>query len=453
MSQPQHQIEVCSECDEKADWYCVQDDSNFCNEHNLVVHAPKALKNHERVPIGEKQNNMKPSNCQNHHMPLCLYCVTCKHPVKSVVDVVDDVKTELKQQIKKLRPVAIACEVEAETLEKIIQDINDSEARSGESIEKEFGHLVNLLSTTKKRLREELKRKSQICRDNVHSRQEKLNNVKSSLNRGLREAEHTFSSQAIAQTIASAGCVVEAPNRISMKTSSLALNTWIPVASMSSARRHHTATLLSSGKVLVAGGHSSNSLSSCEVNDPPSNRWTPVASMSSPRFWHTATLLSSGKLLVTGGYTDSNSLSSCEVYDRPSNTWTPVASMSSAHGYHTATLLSSGKVLVTGGDGHLSSCEVYDPPSNTWTPVASMSSAHGYHTATLLSSGKVLVTGGDGRLSSCEMYDPPSNRWTPVASMSSAHGYHTATLLSSGKVLVTGGGGDGPSSSCEVYDW
>ncbi|CAF1218054.1 unnamed protein product, partial [Didymodactylos carnosus] len=270
-----------------------------------------------------------------------------QHPVKSVVDVVDDVKTELKQQIKKLRPVAIACEVEAETLEKIIQDINDSEARSGESIEKEFGHLVNLLSTTKKRLREELKRKSQICRDNVHSRQEKLNNVKSSLNRGLREAEHTFSSQAIAQTIASAGCVVEAPNRISMKTSSLALNTWIPVASMSSARRHHTATLLSSGKVLVAGGHSSNSLSSCEVNDPPSNRWTPVASMSSPRFWHTATLLSSGKVLVTGGYTNSNSLSSCEVNDPPSNRWTPVASMSSPRFWHTATLLSSGKLLVT----------------------------------------------------------------------------------------------------------
>ncbi|CAF1438185.1 unnamed protein product [Didymodactylos carnosus] len=79
---------------------------------------------------------------------------------------------------------------------------------------------------------------------------------------------------------------------------------------------------------------------------------------------HTATLLSSGKVLVTGSYVDMNYLSSCEVYDPLSNTWTPVTSMSSVRSSHTATLLSSGKVLVTGGtDGNrvsLSSDEVWN---------------------------------------------------------------------------------------------
>ncbi|CAF1532860.1 unnamed protein product, partial [Didymodactylos carnosus] len=84
-------------------------------------------------------------------------------------------------------------------------------------------------------------------------------------------------------------------------------------ASMSSVRSSHTATLLSSGKVLVAGGYiGGNYLSSSEVYDPPSNTWTPVASMSSVRYLHTATLLSSGKVLVTGGYVGGNYLSSSE---------------------------------------------------------------------------------------------------------------------------------------------
>ena len=68
----------------------------------------------------------------------------------------------------------------------------------------------------------------------------------------------------------------------------------------------HTATLLPSGKVLVAGGQgNSGYLSSAELYDPASGLWTATGSMGTARFQHTATLMPSGKVLVAGGYNGS----------------------------------------------------------------------------------------------------------------------------------------------------
>ncbi len=77
------QEELCSECDVHATWYCVQDDANFCDQHNTVVHSLKSFKTHKVVSIGEKaaiikNKAAKPMNCESHHMPLCLYCLSCK---------------------------------------------------------------------------------------------------------------------------------------------------------------------------------------------------------------------------------------------------------------------------------------------------------------------------------------------------------------------------------------
>jgi hypothetical protein len=77
------QEELCSECDANARWYCVQDDANFCDQHNTTVHSFKSQKSHKIVSIGEKDaiiknESAKPMNCKNHHMPLCLYCLSCK---------------------------------------------------------------------------------------------------------------------------------------------------------------------------------------------------------------------------------------------------------------------------------------------------------------------------------------------------------------------------------------
>jgi hypothetical protein len=89
---------------------------------------------------------------------------------------------------------------------------------------------------------------------------------------------------------------------------------------MPEARVFHTATLLSDGKVLVAGVWDgvTPSLVSAALYDPSTGTWTATASMSEGRYWPTATLLPNGKVLAAGGegYHDPNrvTLATAELY-------------------------------------------------------------------------------------------------------------------------------------------
>ncbi len=192
--------------------------------------------------------------------------------------------------------------------------------------------------------------------------------------------------------------------------------TWTSTGGLRTGRYHHTATLLASGEVLVAGGFgrfgNRNSVTrSAELYDPATGWWTATGRLGTPRTEHTATLLPSGKVLVAGGEAPGTIyLSSAELYDPGTGIWTPTGSLGTARHLHTATLLSSNNVLVAGGHNgpSLSSAELYDPAAGTWTMTGSLGTARYFHSATLLPSGKVLVTGGlnsGGYLSSAELYD------------------------------------------------
>ena len=140
---------------------------------------------------------------------------------------------------------------------------------------------------------------------------------------------------------------------------------------MATARQAHTATLLSDGRVLVAGGSVSNNdgyqVASAELYDPATGTWSPTGSMLEARQQQTATLLGNGKVLIEGGvaYSDAPGtvFASAELYDPADGTWTATGSMSEARHANTATLLANGKVLVAGGagGGYLASAELYDP--------------------------------------------------------------------------------------------
>src|SRR5437762_14285532 len=77
--------------------------------------------------------------------------------------------------------------------------------------------------------------------------------------------------------------------------------TFDTTGSLGAARAVHTATLLPSGKVLVAGGYNGSLLSSAELYDPATGTWTATGSLGTARELHTATLLPNGKVLVAGG--------------------------------------------------------------------------------------------------------------------------------------------------------
>ena len=89
---------------------------------------------------------------------------------------------------------------------------------------------------------------------------------------------------------------------------------------------HHTATLLKTGQVLMVGGETyatanavdavQSYLKGVELYDPISNTWTIQNHTIDFRVNHTATLLPSGKVLVAGGDTGDEyhtSLSSAEI--------------------------------------------------------------------------------------------------------------------------------------------
>src|SRR6266568_2707248 len=235
---------------------------------------------------------------------------------------------------------------------------------------------------------------------------------------------------------------------------------WTSTGSMATARHYHTATLLDSGKVLVAGGVPASSaytgtwLASAELYDPATGTWSATGSLATSRTDHTATLLPSGKVLVVGGstrdYTGDHVLASAELYDPATGTWSATGSlvMAQAHWGDTATLLDSGQVLIAGGhefDGTNDGAELYDPATGTWTRTGSLAADEPiWHTATLLNSGRVLVVGGwgAGALASAELYDKNSGTWSDAGVLAQARRFHTATLLLTGHVLVAGGYND-----------
>lgn len=237
---------------------------------------------------------------------------------------------------------------------------------------------------------------------------------------------------------------------------------------------YFTATALPSGKVLVAGGHTSGTgapvTRTAELFDPRTGRWTMAASMTVPRASACAALLSSGKILVAGGAgTVGNT---AEVYDPATDTWTPTAQpMAAGHDLAACVVLDSGKVLIAGGLNQVNTSsnavsELYDPSTGLFTPTGSMATPRYWHTATLLWSGKVLVTAGctDGypcttTTATAELYDPASGTWSSTGSLPAGVFGHTASLFSLGLadvadvVLVVGGcksdalcGPEGPHS-------
>ena len=240
------------------------------------------------------------------------------------------------------------------------------------------------------------------------------------------------------------------------------------IRNMTAKRAAHTATLLGSGKVLIAGGFvgTGGGLSSVEVFDPATNAFASAESMTTERSGHTATLLPNGKVLISGGY-NGDYLNSAEVYDPATNRFTSVGRMVTARSGHVAALLNDGKVLLAGGVGtgwtFLADAELFDPQTNSFMATGQMAAPRESHTATLLNDGKVFITGGHkGRraditiYTSAEIYNPANGNFEAAGHLTVKRHKHEATRLADGRILIIGGSderdGDGAYRNAEIFN-
>jgi hypothetical protein len=249
------------------------------------------------------------------------------------------------------------------------------------------------------------------------------------------------------------------------------LGTFTLTGSMITSRFQHTATLLVTGKVLIAGGlqsslASSSFLASAELFDPSSGIFRATGNMTTARAGHTATLLADGKVLITGGlaafdgFGSASTLATAELYDPGTGTFTATGNMVQGRAVHAATLMGNGKVLVAGNGNYRTSAktymaELYDPLTQTFSSLGPLSL--NATQLTLLPNGNVLVQGADssGRLSAL-IYDPNTGAFSPTGPAGIPvfdFPPRNAGLLINGKVLdIDLDDGDDPTNVASIYE-
>jgi hypothetical protein len=196
--------------------------------------------------------------------------------------------------------------------------------------------------------------------------------------------------------------------------------------SMSTRRTTQTATLLSNGTVLIAGGQGNYSgqtaWNTAETYNPSTQTFSLVGNLTTTRCQHTATPLTDGTVLLAGGQnTSGTTLSSAEIFTPSSASFAATGSMNSSRIEHTATSLADGTVLVAGGFGSCGSgsnacvtAEIYTPSQRTFTLTGNLTVPRAHHSATMLYDGEILIAGGEDMniyassiLSSAELYSYP----------------------------------------------
>lgn len=203
---------------------------------------------------------------------------------------------------------------------------------------------------------------------------------------------------------------------------------WTSIDPTITAHSHHTATLLSDGRVLLAGGFDSTGVpqSQAEIYDPTSRTWRATAAMNQARAWHADALLPNGKVLVSGGFGPGfGLLATAEVFDPLTETWTATGAMGLQRFAHRLAEVGNNSVLAAAGKpdsyglaGATSTAEIYDTLLGTWSPTGPLTNARWNFQLTSIGAGQLIASGGENHSAlqpAVERFDPvnvPVRAWT-----------------------------------------
>ncbi len=231
---------------------------------------------------------------------------------------------------------------------------------------------------------------------------------------------------------------------------------WSLTGSLNVARFLHSAVKLQDGRVAVFGGQSGGTLDDSPINtdvieiyDPSTGTWTVVGHMQIPREHQSASLLTDGRVLIAGGLSGDSPVASAEIFDPTTNTSTLVAPMQQARYEQQAASLLDGRVIVTGGriggwDGtFFNESEIYDPVANTWTVIEPMHQPRMRGLLVQFSDGSILCAGGrNAALSTApgsELFDLSTGHWTETDAMKVPSTWLSCVLFPDDRYLATGG--------------
>jgi len=208
-------------------------------------------------------------------------------------------------------------------------------------------------------------------------------------------------------------------------------NTFLPGPNMLEARAFHTSTTLTSGRVLVAGGiallpiiNIPNVSSTAYLFNPTTNSFGLPSLMSGARFLHTATPLSNGRVLIAGGLTLDltqflqtgqlqdliiGTRTDCQVFAQGGffGTFTTVNGMQVGRAGAAIAPLPNGGALIAGGFelqidlttstfvlNATATADRFTQGPNLLTPVGSMAAPRLFPTTVNLPDGTIMVVGG-----------------------------------------------------------
>ncbi len=248
---------------------------------------------------------------------------------------------------------------------------------------------------------------------------------------------------------------------------------WSRSGLLNTARTDAAATVLSDGRVLVAGGMyidradetAARILDSAELWDPASGSWSRTGPTARPRSKASAVTLTDGRVLLVGGWisnADQVPLAPTEVYDPRTGRWASAGDLAIPRSGFSLVALQDGSALVIGGVGaesheRLTRVERFDPGLNGWSLAEDLPYPVVGAAAVVLVDGRVLLAGGvvrdaepidddgdpyvSGLTADALLFDPNSAHWTATTQMPGPRAGASAVLLPDGSALVVGGSG------------